>query len=75
MLLTAASDDLVTKSSKTNTISTELKSRDEVKRIKLNNKFSIKYSSLYTGPGAGEALGNNKENLLEAVDLESYVDF
>ncbi len=34
----------------------------EVKGIKINNKFSIKYSSLYTGPGAGEALGNNKEN-------------
>lgn len=53
-------EELVTKSSKINAISTKLKSRDEVKEI--NNKFSIKYSSLYTGLGAGEVLGNNKEN-------------
>lgn len=62
VLLAAVSEELVTKSSKTSTISTELKSRAEVKGIKLNNKFSIKYSSLYSGPSAGEALGNNKEN-------------
>ena len=62
VLLAAVSEELLTKSSKTSTISTELKSRAEVKGIKLNNKFSIKYSSLYSGPSAGEALGNNKEN-------------
>ncbi|MDU5110797.1 MAG: hypothetical protein E6248_10135 [Clostridium sp.] len=62
VLLAAVTEELVTKSSKTSTISTKLKSRAEVKGIKLNNKFSIKYSSLYSGPGAGEVLGNNKEN-------------
>lgn len=62
VLLAAVAEELVTKSSKTNNISTKLKSRSEVKWNKINNKFSIKYSSLYNGPDAGEALGNNKEN-------------